>query len=641
MTAMTLPNLGLTTGFLTEEDGWGDDFNRNMRVVDALVQALVQDKDLTAPPGSPTGGQMWIVGASPTGAWSGQAGKLAVYVVGDDITAGWVFVAPKPGWKVWLLDESSDYRYSGSAWVIQTAGAGVTDGDKGDVTVSGSGTTWTIDNQAISYAKLQNVSAQYRLLGRNSASAGSPEEVSLSQLLDWVGSAANGDVLMRAGGVWTRLPVGSSGQVLTVASGVPSWATPSSGFGNPMTTAGDLILGGSAGAPGRLGAGTNGQVLTVVSGAPAWSTPSGGGGGLSNWTESVNTSSPNATVPVVRFLATNAATDVDAVVQAKGAGALLAQLPDSTTTGGNKRGSNSVDWQMSRTAATQVASAAYSTIAGGRNNRASSGNSFIGGGTTNIASNTNTVVGGGSTNTASGDTSTVAGGNSNTAAGAYASIGGGQSNATSVGDYPTIGGGDRNAASNYYATVGGGTQNIASGDSSTVPGGNNCTAAGAASTAYGAYALARTRGAAAHASGNFSSFGDAQFERMVHRRQTTSATPTALSANGSAPSSDTGAVLPNNSVYAFDITVVGKVTPLGDRASYRVTGQISRGANAAATQIDGTPTVSTLAAIGGASAWVCAVNANTTLGSLEITVTGAASTTIKWVASINATELVG
>jgi hypothetical protein len=42
------------------------------------------------------------------------------------------------------------------------------------------------------------------------------------------------------------------------------------GMSNPMTTAGDLIVGGSGGAPQRLGVGTSGQMLTVVSGVPAW-----------------------------------------------------------------------------------------------------------------------------------------------------------------------------------------------------------------------------------------------------------------------------------------------------------------------------------------------------------------------------------
>jgi hypothetical protein len=45
---------------------------------------------------------------------------------------------------------------------------------------------------------------------------------------------------------------------------------------NPMTTAGDIIIGGASGAPLRLGIGTEGQVLTVASGVPVWATPSGG-----------------------------------------------------------------------------------------------------------------------------------------------------------------------------------------------------------------------------------------------------------------------------------------------------------------------------------------------------------------------------
>lgn len=39
---------------------------------------------------------------------------------------------------------------------------------------------------------------------------------------------------------------------------------------NPMTTEGDLIVGGGSGSPERLAAGVNGQRLTMVSGAPAW-----------------------------------------------------------------------------------------------------------------------------------------------------------------------------------------------------------------------------------------------------------------------------------------------------------------------------------------------------------------------------------
>jgi hypothetical protein len=42
---------------------------------------------------------------------------------------------------------------------------------------------------------------------------------------------------------------------------------------NPITAAGDLIVGGASGIPGKLEVGNSGQVLTVVSGTPAWETP--------------------------------------------------------------------------------------------------------------------------------------------------------------------------------------------------------------------------------------------------------------------------------------------------------------------------------------------------------------------------------
>lgn len=83
-----------------------------------------------------------------------------------------------------------------------------------------------IANDAITYAKIQNVSATSRILGRKTAAAGDTEECTLSEVLDMVGSAANGDILYRTGGAWSRLGIGSAGNVLTVASSLPSWAAP-------------------------------------------------------------------------------------------------------------------------------------------------------------------------------------------------------------------------------------------------------------------------------------------------------------------------------------------------------------------------------------------------------------------------------
>jgi hypothetical protein len=47
---------------------------------------------------------------------------------------------------------------------------------------------------------------------------------------------------------------------------------------NPMTTTGDTIYSSSGSTPARLGIGSTGQVLTVAGGVPSWATPAGGGG---------------------------------------------------------------------------------------------------------------------------------------------------------------------------------------------------------------------------------------------------------------------------------------------------------------------------------------------------------------------------
>jgi hypothetical protein len=56
-----------------------------------------------------------------------------------------------------------------------------------------------------------------------------------------------------------------------------AWANlDTTGMTNPMTTTGDTIYSSSGSTPARLGIGTTGQVLTVAGGVPSWATPAGG-----------------------------------------------------------------------------------------------------------------------------------------------------------------------------------------------------------------------------------------------------------------------------------------------------------------------------------------------------------------------------
>lgn len=107
--------------------------------------------------------------------------------------------------------------------------------------VSGSGATAitaTIANDAVTYAKMQNISATSRILGRKTAAAGDTEECTLSEVLDFIGSAAQGDILYREASAWARLAAGTSGNFLQTqgAGANPQWAASTAAAGTIIQT---------------------------------------------------------------------------------------------------------------------------------------------------------------------------------------------------------------------------------------------------------------------------------------------------------------------------------------------------------------------------------------------------------------------
>lgn len=76
----------------------------------------VENQTTNAPPGSPSVGAAYIIGSSPTGTWSGNAGKMAVCLS----TGVFTIIAPDTGDQVYDKALNSNYRYTGSGWVPAT-----------------------------------------------------------------------------------------------------------------------------------------------------------------------------------------------------------------------------------------------------------------------------------------------------------------------------------------------------------------------------------------------------------------------------------------------------------------------------------------------------------------------------------------
>ncbi|MGH9780335.1 MAG: DUF2793 domain-containing protein [Candidatus Acidiferrales bacterium] len=111
------PNLGVMINALTG-DNFDAAFRKFLREIDGLVMASVISVALSAPPGSPANGDRYIVGASPTGAWAGQANAIARWTTDDPAAplGEWEFFTPKTGWMIFSVADLAFYEFTGSAW---------------------------------------------------------------------------------------------------------------------------------------------------------------------------------------------------------------------------------------------------------------------------------------------------------------------------------------------------------------------------------------------------------------------------------------------------------------------------------------------------------------------------------------------
>lgn len=152
--------------------------------------------------------------------------------VPGEMTAHIAPSAPLPGSPTTTTQSPGDNSTKVSTTAFVTAalasGGGITQ-LTGNVTAGpGSGSqVATIPNDTVTYAKMQNVSATSRILGRKTAGAGDVEELTLSEVLDFISSAAQGDLLYRGASSWARLPAGVAGQLLQTAGAAanPAWVS--------------------------------------------------------------------------------------------------------------------------------------------------------------------------------------------------------------------------------------------------------------------------------------------------------------------------------------------------------------------------------------------------------------------------------
>lgn len=94
--------------------------------LDLAAQTAVIGFGENIPPSAPEPGQAWITGAAPTGEWAGQAHAVAGWTA-----AGWRFLTPFEGMRVWVADDEGFALFTEGEWLPGVAhGRLIVDGEQ-------------------------------------------------------------------------------------------------------------------------------------------------------------------------------------------------------------------------------------------------------------------------------------------------------------------------------------------------------------------------------------------------------------------------------------------------------------------------------------------------------------------------------
>jgi hypothetical protein len=345
-------------------------------------------------------------------------------------------------------------------------------------------------------------------------------------------------------------------------------------------------------------------------------------------------SSPNVSIPVATLGAVGSSSNYDIAIVPKGNGAIVANIPDGTATGGNKRGSYAVDLQLQRNNATHVASGETSFIGNGYRNTASGSYSSVLNGNGNLSSSTYSTICGGSSNTVSGEKSFVGAGEGNIATGSLSSIVGGEGNRTN-GDVARC------------AILGGSWNSISSdgSHSSILCASYSVTRRKYSSVISGHWGDTRNTYAAVVFSGANDSFGTGftagggyqQSRLAILSKATTDATPSTLTADGNAYDTSNVLQVVSKSAYLVKGSVIAYSNASDIARAWEFTTVIKN--SSGTPSLVGTPIINDISYDSGASGWNLSITADVSTSSLKVEVTGQASTTIRWVTKIDSTEV--